>query len=337
MEAKETMHGRRRLGSVALLVVLSVLSLGIYVSTTGGGGSATSSTGSVGVPDRYASIPSWAPKYTPQNDTHPPVLHSSDWLQPVPMPGPINTAGAEDSPFITPDGDQFFFFFTPDLRVNATQQIGDGVTGIWWSTKTAGGWNDPTRVYLGSSYSLDGCEFVQGDIMWFCSARAGNYRGVDLYTARLVNGVWTEVRSAGRLINQVYQVGEMTISPDNTTMYYGSNGTIWALENVGGNWTDPHVVPGLQVTGGESQPFVTPDGKELWFTGFSTLGYPGPALFRSTWNGTAWGRPVEVVSQFAGEPTLDAEGNLYFVHHFLDGSGKLAEADIYVAYINTAG
>jgi hypothetical protein len=38
-----------------------------------------------------------------------------------------------------------------------------------------------------------------------------------------------------------------------------------------------------------------------------------------------------IISQFAGEPTLDAEGNLYFVHHFyLDG--KQIEADIYVAY-----
>ena len=322
---------------------MALLVFAVAASVAGGRGGSKSSTSSTATSstrlsaDRYSSIPSWAPKYSPQNDTHPPVLHSSDWLQPVPVPGPIDTAGAEDSPFVTPDGSWFFFFFTPNLRINASQQIGDGVTGIWWSTRTATGWSDPVRVDLGSSYSLDGCEFVQGDVMWFCSVRAGNYRGVDLYTARYVDGAWTDVQDAGRLINQVYQVGELSVSPDNQTMYYGVNGTIWALDNVGGNWSDPHVVPGLQATSGESQPFVTPDGKELWFTGYSTMGYPGPALFRSIWNGTGWGRPAEVVSQFAGEPVLDAAGNLYFVHHFLDSGGSLAEADIYVAYRNASG
>ncbi len=43
---------------------------------------------------------------------------------------------------------------------------------------------------------------------------------------------------------------------------------------------------------------------------------------------------MEVISQFAGEPALDAAGNLYFVHHLFDSSGNLAEADIYVAYRN---
>ncbi len=83
---------------------------------------------------------------------------------------------------------------------------------------------------------------------------------------------------------------------------------------------------------GKDQPFVTPDGKALWFTGQSTLGSPGPACFRSLWTGTAWGTPVEIVSQFAGEPNLDANGNLYFVHHYVTGNMSLIEADIHVAY-----
>ena len=86
------------------------------------------------VPLRSDTIPADAVKGTPATDNFKPVLHLDDWEDPVPMTGPINTAGAEDSPFITPDGNRFFFF-TPDVRVPAEKQLLDKVTGIWWSRK----------------------------------------------------------------------------------------------------------------------------------------------------------------------------------------------------------
>ena len=44
---------------------------------------------------RAQAIPADAHKFTPQEDPAPPILHSAEWEAPVPMPGPINTAGAE--------------------------------------------------------------------------------------------------------------------------------------------------------------------------------------------------------------------------------------------------
>ena len=38
-----------------------------------------------------------------------------------------------------------------------------------------------------------------------------------------------------------------------------------------------------------------------------------------------------IVERFAGEPTLDARGNLYFVHHYFR-DGVMLEADLYVAH-----
>lgn len=55
-----------------------------------------------------------------------------------------------------------------------------------------------------------------------------------------------------------------------------------------------------------------------------------PALFRSHKGESGWGEPALIVSQFAGEPSLDSEGNLYFVHHFYEGD-QMIEADIYLA------
>ena len=56
-----------------------------------------------------------------------------------------------------------------------------------------------------------------------------------------------------------------------------------------------------------------------------------PGVYRSTKLNDVWQEPQLIVSQFAGEPTLDNEGNLYFVHHFFNKAGEMVEADIYIA------
>ncbi len=287
---------------------------------------------------RIGSIPADAVKVTPATDLYPPVLNSTEFQAPVPMPGPVNTAGAEDSPFISPDGTQFYFFFTPDVRVPAQDQLTDHVTGIWSTALVNGAWSEPARVVLSNDLALDGCPFLQGTTLWFCSARAGNYRGVDLYTAQRVNGVWTNVQNAGAQLNQEYKAGEIALSPDGQTMYWGSGdfsgGTnvLYQSNKTSTGWDTPFRMASVNNVSNGFLPFVTPDGNEFWFTAFSGRGYAGPAIYRSLKQGNGWGTPVEILSQFAGEPTLDAQGNLYFVHHFFRANGTMIEADIYVAY-----
>jgi hypothetical protein len=78
----------------------------------------------------------------------------------------------------------------------------------------------------------------------------------------------------------------------------------------------------------EGWPYISSDGEELWFTRF----YLGtPAIFRSLKTADGWDEPELIISQFAGECTLDDEGNIYFVHHYYEDN-VMIEADIYVAY-----
>ena len=289
-------------------------------------------------PTRQESIPDDAVKHGPADDEFPPVLQDDSFQEPVPMEGPINTAGAEDSPFVTADGRDFYFFFTPDVRVPPNEQLLDGVTGIWHSQWDGGAWSEPVRVLLSQDVALDGSVFVQGDVMWFGSIRAGNYGQVDIYTARLENGVWTDVENAGEQLNETYDVGELHLSADGQTMYCGRPGgggkDIFVLHKTDQGWSEPETLPDTvnSADHSEDQPALSPDGTELWFTGQSRLGYPGPAVFRSIRqpDGT-WGRAEEIISQFAGEPSIDPNGNVYFVHHFMDRNMNMLEADIYVA------
>lgn len=288
-------------------------------------------------PTRLGAIPDTAVKIQTAQDPTPPILHNPEWEQPVPMNAPINTAGAEDSPFILPDGSTLYFFFTPDVKVPPEQQILDGVTGIYVSHKEDSGWTEPERVFLSDQreLTLDGCPFVLENELWFCSARKGNFRPLDFYTAEWHEQMWSDWKNTGEKLNVEYGLGEMHLSTDRKTLYYhadrpgGIGGLdIWTTSWGKDGWELPINLVEINTPELDGFPFLSPNSSELWFT----RTYQGtPAIYRSLWEGKNWGEPQLVISQFAGEPTLDTAGNLYFVHHYyLDG--KMVEADIYTAH-----
>jgi len=283
-------------------------------------------------------IPDDAIKYTPVMDRYPPILHNTEWSDPIPMPGPINTAGGEDACFITPDGNTFLFFFTPDVNVPANKQLLDGATGIYWCHKQGNSWTEPTRIKLSNSLALDGATFFQDYVLWFASFRTGNYgEDGDMWTAKYIDGAWKNWENAGQLLNEVYNIGEMHLSHDGNTMYFHRKSTpesneydLFTTTFVNGTWTQPvNLGSPISTAMDDSRPFISEDGNELWYTR-TYMGTPG--VYRSIKINESWEEPELIISQFAGEPTLDRDGNLYFVHHFFDESLKMLEADIYVAY-----
>ncbi|MFA5412524.1 MAG: hypothetical protein WC350_04230 [Candidatus Micrarchaeia archaeon] len=284
---------------------------------------------------REDAIPSGAVKVTVDTDIYPPILHSDEFETPAPLGLPVDTLGAEDSPFIMPDGNTLYVWFTPDPNIPVEQQLFDNVTGIYEYHKVGAGWGEPTRIWLNEPgvLSLDGCLFVQGNVAWFCSAREG-YEGMNLFTARYVDGRWADWQYAGDTLKD-YEAGELHISADGNTMYFHSGRAgglggldIWSTEMVDGQWQEPVNMEIMNSPDNEGWPFISQDGKEFWFTRF----YMGsPALYRSKNVEGNWTEPELIISQFAGEPTLDNDGNLYFTHHFYENS-VMIEADIYVAY-----
>jgi len=320
----------RKVIGVALVLVVVILIVGLTLSLS-----------LAPLPEhedknRSDSLPAGAVKWTPALDQHPPVLHSDLWMEPVPLAGPVNTAGAEDSAFILPDGSALYFFFTPDTSVEPQGQLFDGVTGIWRSDWNGVGWSESERVWLQDpgKLALDGAAFILGDELWFASAREG-YTDVNLFTARWSDGEWTDWSYAGDRLNEQLLVGEMHITADGQRMYFHSERTgtlggldIWYMDKISGEWQVPVNVQAVNTAGNEGWPFISQDGNELWFT----RTYQGsPGIFRSLMVNSSWTEAELVLSSFAGEPTMDQGGNLYFTHHYYQDS-VMMEADIYVAY-----
>lgn len=281
---------------------------------------------------REESIPDDAVKCTPETDLYPPILHVDEWEAPVPVGTPVNTAGAEDSPFIPIDRDELYFFFTPDVRIPAERQVLDSVTGIYMSEYLNGTFSEPKRVWLQDpgKLALDGAEFVEGNSMLFVTAREG-YTGLHWFSAEFIDGEWANWQNAD--FNPDFEVGELHIH--NNELYYhsgraGGKGQydIWKLTRVGDEWQNPEAIEAVNSAEIDGWPYISSDGTELWFT----RTYSGtPGIFRSVKEAGEWQEPQLIISQFAGEPTLDKNGNIFFVHHFYE-DGVMIEADIYVAY-----
>jgi hypothetical protein len=286
---------------------------------------------------REGCIPEDAVKATPDSDLYPPILHNDEWEEPIPVPGVVNTPGAEDSPFVLPGGDVLFFWFTPDVDVPPQEQLLDGITGIYVSWMVIDQWDNPERIVLQDpdDLALDGCVVVQGSMMWFCSCREDNYREIDIYTAEFKDGKWINWKNVGEKLNCEYEIGELHISSDGNELYFHSKRSdgkggydIWITTKINGEWQEPENVRAVNTSEDEGWPFLTVDGEELWFT----RTYEGtPGIFRSKRVDGEWSEPEVIISQFAGEPSLDAAGNIYFVHHFFK-DGTMIESDIYVAY-----
>ena len=291
--------------------------------------------------DRYSLLP--PTKYTPQTDFWPPTIIDG-WSKPVPLPFPVNTSGGEDSPFILPDNQTLYFFFTPDVNIPAEKQLLDGVTGIWEAVRHGEAWGEPQRLHLSDpgKLALDGCEFVTGNRMVFCSAREG-FTGIQWFSADLKDGSWQNWHYAGDEIRQnQYQVGELHLSADGRELFFHSSRPggyggldVWVSLNTPGGWGEPvNLGPSVNTAGDEGWPYLSTGGLELWFNRQSTKGRPGPAIFRSLRQPDgSWGPSEEIVSTFAGEPTLSGDGKyLYFVHHYYSKDlNRMLEADIYVS------
>lgn len=284
---------------------------------------------------RAAAIPAEAQKQRPDTDAYPPRMRSPEWSDPIPLPGPVNTAGAEDSPFIAPDG-RLYFWFTPSPAVPAGKQLLDGVSGIYVTAPGPGGWQAPERVWLqdAGKVALDGCAFVGLDRFFFCTAREG-WAGIEWFVADRLDSSWQNWRPASDLLPQEDAIGELHFSADGLTLIYhadrpqGAGGLdLWITErDAAGGWSASVNLAEVNSEADEGWPYLSPDGRQLWFTR-TYLGSPG--IFRSQLQDGRWSEPELIVERFAGEPTLDAAGNLYFTHHFFR-DGEMLEADIYIA------
>ena len=108
--------------------------------------------------------------------------------------------------------------------------------------KTTTGWSEPERIWLQApgKLSLDGCQFVHKDKIWFCTAREG-LTGVHWFRAER-DGEDTAKWKSWRPVNfpEEYEIGELHFSNDLKDLYFHSqrSGGMGGLDIWMSTWED---------------------------------------------------------------------------------------------------
>lgn len=289
-----------------------------------------SSNETIKIPDRESLIPTETIKMTLDNDKTPPLSLSGEYENPVPLPYSVNTRGAEDSPFVMPDGKTLYVWFTPDGNREVIAQTTDMATGIYKFEKFSSGWNLAERLWFAEpdEAHLDGCGFFQDNNIWFCDVREG-FTGMQWLTSENKDGEW----SAPEIVEFIPddEIGELHMSNNGNELYFhsfrfgGLGGMdIWLSRKIDGAWQQPENLVNINSEDDESWPALSPSEDELWIT-------RNYGLWRSMKINSEWQAPELMFSPLAGEATIDSQGNVYFTHHYYEND-RMIESDIYIAY-----
>lgn len=164
------------------------------------------------------------------------------------------------------------------------------------------------------------------------------YHTGDLYTARLENNEWTAMQKMNNNINTRFNETHATLSPDDRTLYftsdrkggYGGTDIYKAVIRDNGEWDNPvNLGPLVNSPFNEASPFITPDGKKLFFSSqghYSMGGYD--VFFSSLGSNGNWLPPVNI-----GYPLNTTDDDLFF---FPLDTGNIGYQSRYGAYSGQA-
>jgi len=190
------------------------------------------------------------------------------------LTAPFSGQYSDLEPSFSPDGKRLFFVSKRPL--NNDEDSDDW--NIWFVNKTNQGWSVPEA--LGAPVNDDGDEYYpslsNNGNLYFTAHREDSYGAEDIYMSKFVDGVYTAPVNLGIGVNTNKYEFNACIAPDESYLLFSSfdrddelgggdlyisfrvNDTTWtAAKNLG---------PDINSDKLDYCPFVSPDGKYLFFT-----------------------------------------------------------------------
>ena len=222
----------------------------------------------------------------------------------------LNDANSNFNPVISGDGNTLAF--TSITRLGFEVLV---------SKKTNGAWEQPKKIgkqlrvnYLKtSSISFDGTELYLS---------VDDPRNADIYVSKLVKNKWSSAEKLDKTVNSKYNETHASVSRDGQTLYFASDrkGGAGGLDiyrskrDSKGKWGEAESIAAINTKFNETSPFLTHDGKYLYFAseGHNSMG--GFDIFYIDIN-----NPTKVYN--LGYPVNDTKDNLFYnpIEHLRSG------------------
>ena len=222
------------------------------------------------------------------------------FVAPVGIPKRINTSDPETFPFLSADGETFYF----TRRVNGVDD------DLYYAKRdTCGGWLGAKN--MGSppnSTGADAAPALSADrhylFMMRCDNRSVNgwdQGGCDLFMAYTADSTWSVPLSFGATINTPAFEGMPSLSSDNRELFFVSDRSggyggldIWSSRFEHGRWQLPqNLGPTVNTRGNEAAPYICADNETLFFVSDGHPGMGGSDIFKvKRINDTTWNTPL---------------------------------------------
>jgi tetratricopeptide (TPR) repeat protein len=222
------------------------------------------------------------------------------------MGGVINTRFSESHPVVSED--ESIILYSSQLPF---------YQAVFFTTKVNGTWQQPINII--PDLGIDGdciptCLSADGKEAYFY--RSDEFKG-DIYVSNFINGKWTKIRKLNNNINTKYWESHASLSHDGKTLYFTSNrpGGIGGLDiyksqrTLGDNWGPAqNLGPVINSSYNEDSPFITADGKRLYFSSFGHETIGGYDIFYSDLDANGnWTKPVNI-----GFPINSTDDDVFF-------------------------
>ena len=202
-----------------------------------------------------------------------PVKFSSE-----PLPKEINAAASNFNPLVT--ADEKVIYFMNQLKFYDAVMHTAKVDMVWMSPENLTPLIKSDGDHYATGMSADGTKLLLTSYDPYLSG--------ELYNAEFKNGTWSELRKLNGNINTRFNETHASYSPDEQVLYFTSDrkGGFGGLDiyksvkNGTGDWDKPiNLGPLINSPYNEESPFVSTDGKRLFFSSQGHYNMGGLCIF----------------------------------------------------------
>ncbi len=238
----------------------------------------------------------------------------------MPLSDAVNSGYGDYSPVLTQNGKVLYFV---SRRANTTGGGQNPFDQEYYEDIYRTVWNDKTKNWDSLSNNLGKMNTDGFDALSYI-APDGSYAITTLNTTVVDdkpvtkvsdicevkvdrNGKWSAPKLIkNKSINTSYFDGAPTLTADGNTMYFVSDrkgdkskSDIYVVQKNGKSWGDAKPLSTvINTVGNETTPYISPDGKYLFFSSDGHLGMGGYDVYVSAWNGSEWSTPVNLGASY---------------------------------------